>query len=211
MESPDRASENDTEADAPPARLVTVNQIVAWNIAWFRHEADLTQAELAGRLGWPQNKVSEAERSWSGKRTREFDAHTLVALALALRVPVNAFFLPPLDDGADVTYLIRPAGQPDLTMEDLVDISLPAGYAGSGEKDESVLAAYRDRLINAVGRYVGGDWAAEVARWFGHLAGPEVLAELAFRLRAQLSALLASAADLEMIAGAFEEAAGEKE
>jgi transcriptional regulator with XRE-family HTH domain len=203
-------SENDTGTDAPE-QLVTVNQIVAWNIAWFRHEARLTQAELAGRLGWPQNKVSEAERSWSGKRTREFDAHTLIALSLALRVPVNAFFLPPLDDGTDVTYLIRPAGQPDLDMGDLVYASLPAGSAGAGETDESILAAYRDRLVNAIGRYAGGDWASEAASWFVRLFGAEVLPELVFRLRAQRSALLASAGELEMMAGAFEKAAEEEQ
>ena len=202
-------SENDTEADAPP-RLITVNQIVAWNIAWFRHEAGLTQAELAARLGWPQNKVSEAERSWSGKRTREFDAHTIVALSLAFRIPVNAFFLPPLDDGTDVTYLIRPPGQPDLDMENLIYASLPASGPGSDD-DDRILIAYRDRLVNAVGRYAGGDWASEVASWFVRLFGAEVLPELIFRLRAQRSALLASAGELEMMAGAFEKAAEEEQ
>ena len=50
----------ETESDAQPdlpRRLVTVNQIVALNIAWLRRQAGLTQEELGDLLGWPQNKL----------------------------------------------------------------------------------------------------------------------------------------------------------
>ncbi len=199
-------SEIGTESDAPE-RPVTVNQVVAWNIAWLRREAALTQQELADRLGWPQNKVSEAERSWSGKRTREFDAEELVALSLALGVPLNALFLPPLDDGRDAVYRFRPPGQDeDLGMGDLLAVTI---YGT--EDDTEVMASYRRRLIGQVGEYLGEDWRDEVAQWVVSAEGPDAVRERAFRMRGTRARLLADADDYGAWADAFEKAAGEEE
>lgn len=206
MESPDSTSENDTEADAP-VRLVTVNQIVAYNIAWLRHEADLTQQELAERLGWPQNKVSEAERSWNGKRTREFDAETLIGLAMALEVPVSAFLLPPLDDQQEAVYVIRPPGQEkDCAMEDLLALVI-TDTDGSSD----VMNSYRRRLVNTVGKYLGPEWMTEVARWLRRTLGLEALREGAYQLRAFKVSLLTEANRAGAWADAIDEAIGEEE
>ena len=200
--------ENDTETSAPPFRLVTVNQVVAWNIAWFRREAGLTQAQLAELLGWPQNRVSEAERSVTGKRTREFDAHTLTALSLALGVPLNAFFLPPLDDGTDVIYLTLPPGQDEhLGMAGLLGTAL---YGDHGD-ESGAMTAYRRRLLGAVGRYHGEEWRDEVAQWLRSAEGPEAARERAMRMRGDRARLLADADDLGAWADAFDKAAGEDE
>ncbi len=201
-------SENDTEASAPPPRLVTVNQVVAWNIAWLRREAGMTQQELADLLGWPQNKVSEAERSVSGKRTREFDAQDLIGLSLAFNVPLNALFLPPLDDRISTTYLIRPPGQDEgLGMADL----LASVLYGDPEDNSDAVTAYRRRLLTAVGDYHGGDWRTEVARWLKGAEGPGALREWAFRSRGAEAQVQAEQEDRRAWADALEKAAEEGE
>jgi transcriptional regulator with XRE-family HTH domain len=197
----------ETESNALPERLVTVNQVVARNIACYRREAGMTQHELADRLGWPQNKVSEAETSWKGKRTREFDAHTLTGLALALGVPLNALFLPPEDDGEGVRYLFRPPGvDEDLGMGDLM-----ATVNSDSDDDGDAMASYRRRFLNAAGKYLEEGWQEEIASWLRPLVGPEELEEGAYRLRGQREQLLASAAWLGDMADALDKARGEEE
>lgn len=206
MESTDIESTNETEPGAP-VRLVTVNQIVAWNIAWLRHEAGMTQQDLAELLGWPQNKVSEAERSWNGKRTREFDAQTLIALAMALDVPVSAFFLPPLDDGQAAVYVIRPPGQAkERSMADLISFAIT-----DTDGDSGVMHAYRRRLVTSVGKYLGPEWMKEVARWLRQTLGLEALREGAYRMRAFGVSLRTEANWADAWADAIGEVIGEEE
>jgi transcriptional regulator with XRE-family HTH domain len=186
----DMETENDTETDASAPRvLVTVNQVVAWNIAWFRREAGMTQQELADRLGWPQNKVSEAERSVNGKRTREFDADTLIGLAIAFGVPVNALLLPPLDDLRDSTYKVRPPGLgQDIGMAQL----LGAALYGDPDDHSGIMEAYRDRILGAVGKYHGDDWREIVAGWLMTTEGMGILKECLLRMRGDRDRLAAA-------------------
>src|SRR5260370_31560685 len=86
-------------ATGASGRHVTINQVVAHNVTRFRKAAGLTQEELGERLGgWTKAAVSEAERTWDGKRIRQFVADTLAALATALGIPLLALFLPPDQD-----------------------------------------------------------------------------------------------------------------
>lgn len=182
-------SEIDTETDASE-RLITVNQVVAWNIAWFRRQAGMTQQELADRLGWPQNKVSEAERSVNGKRTREFDAETLIGVAVAFDIPLNALFLPPLDDQRGAVYRIRPPGlaQP-VGMAEMLGVVL----YGDPDTHSTVMEAYRDRLLGAVGKYHGDDWREIVAGWLVKAEGLDVMRECVLRMQAEQDGNLAAA------------------
>ena len=82
-----------------PVRRVTVNSLVAFNLAFFRKAAELTQEELGERLGWGNTVVSTAERSWDARRVRSFSVEDLMDIAMALGVPVAALFLPPEDHG----------------------------------------------------------------------------------------------------------------
>jgi transcriptional regulator with XRE-family HTH domain len=200
-------SENDTERDAsPPVVLITVNQVVAWNIAWFRREAGMTQQELADRLGWPQNKVSEAERSVTGRRTREFDADTLIYLAGALGVPLNALFLPPLDDRRQAVYEFRPRGLGQaLGMTDL----LSAVLYGDPEDRSGVMEAYRDRILGAVGKYHGDDWREIVAGWLKTAEGVQILKECLLRMYAEREGAVAALAMKDGWIDAFEKAVKE--
>ena len=56
---------------------MTVNQLAAYNMAFYRKVAGLTQEELGAPLGWSVASVSAAERSWDGKRIKKFDADEL--------------------------------------------------------------------------------------------------------------------------------------
>jgi transcriptional regulator with XRE-family HTH domain len=73
---------------------VTADQVVAWNLAWYRRAAGMTQRELEEELGWKPGRASEAERSWDSGRTREFNAQLLADLATILGIPVAGLFNP---------------------------------------------------------------------------------------------------------------------
>lgn len=171
-----------TDYEELPGRHITVNQVVAYNMAYFRKVAGLTQEELGQRLtGWtskPWSKaaVSAAERSWDGKRIRQFDADLIYGLARALSVPVSAFFLPPDIDGVKERYRIdpphvysedewagRPAGEREQfygkktlcsTMHDLADFAL----SEPSDDDDETMLAYRSRLSTIWAMYYGGDY-----------------------------------------------------
>ena len=89
---------------------MTVNQLVAYNMAFFRKAAGLGQQEFGEPLGWSVASVSAAERSWDGKRVKKFDADELVQIAAVLGVPLAALYLPPEDHGTAVRYVLRLAG-----------------------------------------------------------------------------------------------------
>ena len=200
------------EADngTPPDRHVTVDQVVAWNIAWYRRAAGLTQEQLGALLGgWSKVAVSAAERSVDESRDRRrFDAQTLSEFAIALGVPIIALFLPPVDDSHDAHYLFPGPGEDncpeDLDMTDLMTLVMP----DSGE-DTPVMHLYRDRFRAAVGQYLDKFWATEVARWFEEAGGPELRADRAARIRMRRDTLLAIAAEYGELADIIEKAGGE--
>lgn len=125
---------------------VTMNQVVAYNMTWYRKAAGLTQEDLGQRLGgWTKVAVSAAERSWDGKRVRKFDADEITRIAAVLGIPPTALFLPPEDDGMAVRYVLDvPGSEEDGNPADLMAYVFPA-YDG----DSRAMAAYRKRLIAA--------------------------------------------------------------
>ena len=127
-----------------PVRRVTVNSIVALNMAYFRKAAGLTQEELGERIGWGKSVVSTAERSWDAKRVRSFSAEDLIATASALQIPLAALFLPPEDDGTAFDYVVDAPGREQREAYELLTYTFPT-YGG----DTPVREAYRKRLIAA--------------------------------------------------------------
>jgi transcriptional regulator with XRE-family HTH domain len=127
-----------------PVRRVTVNSIVALNLAYFRKAAGLTQEELGEQIGWGKSVVSTAERSWDAKRVRSFTAEDLIGIATALQIPLAALFLPPEDDGTAFDYVLDMPGLEDGEPDDLLTCIFPT-YGG----DSPVMNAYRKRLIAA--------------------------------------------------------------
>lgn len=83
---------------------VDLNEVVAHNFRRARELRGWTQEETAARLEplvgqrLPQASISAIERAYEGDRRREFDAHELLAFALAFELPLLWFLLPPEGD-----------------------------------------------------------------------------------------------------------------
>jgi len=80
---------------------ISASQLVAYNLARVRKALGLSQEQAAARLEpylgvrWSKAVYSAAERSYGGKRERQFTSAELAAFALAFGVPVGYFFQPP--------------------------------------------------------------------------------------------------------------------
>jgi transcriptional regulator with XRE-family HTH domain len=136
---------------ALPRQRITVNQLIGFNIAWFRKAGGLTQEQLGARLGgWSAASVSAAERSWDGKRIRKFDADEIVSIASALGIPAIGLFLPPPGDGEHVHYFLRELGGGGGSMAYLLVMVMPYDLV---DEQNPAMAAYLERLAQANGRY----------------------------------------------------------
>ncbi len=179
------------DPDELPVEDKTVNQIVAWNVAYYRKAAGITQEQLGELIGRTKRNVSADERSWDGGHTREFNAHELATLAAALDVPIGALFLPPVDDEVTVRYQWHPHDKdPDcLDMAYLMAMIMP-----DSTSDSRAMDAYRRRLDAAVRHYLPPMWSDEVARWRSTMTEREINAEAADELRGEREVLLRIAA-----------------
>ena len=189
--------ENETEDSARllPIRDVTVNQVVAWNMAWWRKRAGLTQAQLGEKIGWTNTAVSEAERSWDSGRTREFDAHLMLCVAAALGIPMTALLLPPEDAGA---YKITLDGGTIALMEHIMpDL----------DAETAILEAYRERVRRAALAWLAPDLAADISRLLGVIDDKELAVVTAARLRAVLANAGSALEELGKLADRIEEKA----
>ncbi len=85
-------------------KVANLNEVIAYNFRAARDLRGWTQEEVALRLEpllgqrLPQASISGIERTYEGERKREFDAHEILAFALAFDLPMIWFFLPPPDD-----------------------------------------------------------------------------------------------------------------
>lgn len=152
-----------SESDAQPRR-VTPDQVAAWNMAYWRKKAGLTQRELGERIGWTHGAVSDAEKTWSGEGTRKFTAPLLLALAAALEVPLTALLLPPEDAGAyEIAIDGGTAALMELIMPDL-------------DAETPVLEAYRGRVRRAALEWLKPDFAAGISGLLGLIDDKELAA-----------------------------------
>jgi transcriptional regulator with XRE-family HTH domain len=79
---------------------LTANQLVGYNLTRIRKALGLSQDEARALLApyglsLSKNVYSAAERSYDGKRVRQFTADDLVAMSLAFGVPISYFLSPP--------------------------------------------------------------------------------------------------------------------
>ena len=147
---------------------------MAYNMAVYRRAAGMSQEDLAQLLEditgkpWSKASVSAAERSFDVDRTKLFPADQLIALSSALGVPVNALFLPPMDDGASVRYVIyRGAAHPalhglrdnrrPLSMLDVLQRLFP-----NSDAKGKAIDLYRSRATAALEVHVGSPAYADV-------------------------------------------------
>lgn len=123
---------------------MSISQLVAYNLGFFRRAAGIDQRKIGKLLGWSAASVSAAERSWESKRTKVFDADEVMQIAAALGVPLAALFLPPEDHGTVVRYIVHRRGCEDIDFSDLQEYVFPARGG-----DSPAMGAYRQRLIAA--------------------------------------------------------------
>jgi transcriptional regulator with XRE-family HTH domain len=177
--------------------VMTLNQVVAANIALYRRAAGLTQRELGELIGWSPVSVSEAERSRDGRLHREFDAAEAGALALALGVPLIALFLPP--PGDDESARFEAGGG-------LMDAAAVMGALAYPDKNGTspALEAYRERFIDLARLYIATDpgWGDIAARWITGMG--ERRGEQAARFRRKAAAAREAADELDELAAAVE-------
>ena len=157
-------------------RLITVNMLVGYNMARWRRASGMTQEQLGDELGnWTKAAVSAAERSWDGKKIRQFDADLIAELASIFGVPIPALFMPPPDDGETVRYLID--GQDAVPMSDLFAYLWPDSDWATGSP---AAAEYQQAVISAMAKYAGGEAAKDLAGGMAELAAEEEI-EIALR------------------------------
>ena len=187
--------------DDVPGKHVTVNQIVGFNVARWRKAAGMAQRELGEILGWSIQTVSAAERSWDGKRIRQFDADDILALCVALQIPIAALFLPPSDDGAKVRYLFHvPERDPNcLEMGSLFSLLMPEA-TGEGPAEQ----AWQDAYVAASNRYLDPGRGADLIAYLEDLTTAERMEQRLARISRHREALLEAVGDLDQIATAIE-------
>jgi transcriptional regulator with XRE-family HTH domain len=184
--------------DDRPGRA-DLNEIVAYNFRAARELRGWTQDEsaqaLEGLLGQrlPQASISAIERAYEGDRRREFDAHEILAFALAFDLPLVWFFLPPPGDHRGLHHTtnivnelygivfgteaqlgpvydrLRQLGideptEVDRTIENLTGKPSPARQTSYRQRRKQLLLALLDQYTDDVDRA-----ADEIGAFFDHL------------------------------------------
>jgi transcriptional regulator with XRE-family HTH domain len=111
----------------PPAKVLSINQLVSYNMWRARRGMEWSQQEVAELLQmytgrtWSNASVSAAERAWQGGRPRRFDASEIVALSRIFEQPIIYFFMPDADGNyyADTVGMREfPDGAPNIDVAD---------------------------------------------------------------------------------------------
>lgn len=168
------------EGDKEDAAVLTMNGLVAKNMQMGRTIRGLTQEMLGQRLEaitgrpWSKATVSALERTAEGGRARQFDADDLVAIAMALEVPLLFLFKPrPSEYHPHTTYAVRPAeddanDQAGMSATDLMLVLLGSSDATAkvGAGDAAALLALTFREVDHEELLNIGDWQQEeVLEW----------------------------------------------
>ena len=192
------ATETQSSSEIRPGQA-DLNEIVAYNFRAARELRGWTQDETAraleGLLGQrlPQASISAIERAYEGDRRREFDAHEILAFALAFDLPLIWFFLPPPKDHRNLHHTtnivselygivfgqekqlgpvydrLRQLGiddpsQVDKTIENLTGKPSRARQTSYRQRRKEMLLALLDQYTDEVDRA-----ADEIGAFFDHL------------------------------------------
>lgn len=176
-----------------------LNGVVAYNFRAARELRGWTQEETAQALEpllgqrLPQASISAIERAYEGDRRREFDAHEILAFAIAFDLPMVWFFLPPPGDHRILHHAtntvselyaivlgredqlgpvydrLRQLGIDDpsqaaRTVEALTGRASPARQDSYRERRKQMLLALLDQYTDRVDRA-----AEEIGAFFDHL------------------------------------------
>ena len=176
-----------------------LNEVVAYNFRAARELRGWTQEETAQALErlvgqrLPQASISAIERAYEGEHRREFDAHEILAFALAFDLPLVWFFLPPPKDHRTLHHTtntvselyglllgqdrqlgpiydrLRQLGVDEpteaaRTVEAITGSPSPARQASYSERRKQMLLALLDRYADGV-----DNAAEEIGAFFDHL------------------------------------------
>ena len=110
------------------AQGLDINQVIAYNLMRVRKALGLSQDQAAGRLEpylgvrWSKAVYSAAERSYAGKRIRQFTAADVAAFTVAFQVPQLYFFMPPKPEDRTAAGVM--IGERFVAWPDLLDVML---------------------------------------------------------------------------------------
>ena len=136
----------------------TPAQVVAYNVKRLREENGWSQADAARNCGpylpggesWSPQVWSMMERSVGGQRVRAFAADELVGLALGLKAPLVALFLPPHPEAKRLSRICADDGKKGTSTLGLLKLVT--------EIDEATRSRIR-KLAGPITDQVGGpDW-----------------------------------------------------
>lgn len=159
-----------TPAEAPRGSVLTINQIVSYNLMrarrshiWTQHEVAQLLERYTGRT-WSNASVSAAERAWQGGRPRKFDANELVAFSKIFDLPVTYFLLPPEEEENARDWVAMRQFDDGLIPTGTDDPNLLMGLLPTAQLVEALSAhdpslPYLSRMISTVRRYLGLQWA----------------------------------------------------
>lgn len=145
-------------------RLLSYNQLVAYNLERIRRASGLTQEVVGQRMAvwtgkeWSVASVSAAERSHATPRVRRFDADDLAALSGIFGVPIEWFFLPPGDE-SDETWQVTGGGLLKYTPSEWL-------AALFGLNAEHRWELFIDRVVAVVRTHLGRDCAVARPLYF---------------------------------------------
>lgn len=143
---------------------LTVNQLVAYNLARARRHKGWTQDETANRLTvatgkrWTSATLGAAERSWETGRTREFNANELLAFCVIFHQPLAYFFLPREECDGDEAYSLGTPGDGGADFVGALELAFTVLAAQpSTEFEGSVRAAVAKHGLT----WLGGELARD--------------------------------------------------
>ncbi|WP_164710948.1 helix-turn-helix domain-containing protein [Euzebya pacifica] len=120
-------------SDTTSATVLTAAQVVAFNLRRAREIRGLTQEDAAAVISncgdtiWTKATLSQAERSVSGARVRQFTVNDLYAFAEAFGLPIPWFLLPPPDGAAGPGPVrITPHSEDDWALGDSERVAVAA-------------------------------------------------------------------------------------
>ncbi|MFJ9628052.1 hypothetical protein ACIRU8_10210 [Streptomyces sp. NPDC101175] len=154
----------------PPDKVLSANQIVAFNMWRSRRSAGWSQQDVAELLEkytgrpWSNASVSAAERSWQGGRPRKFDANEILAFSKIFDEPIAYFFLPPEDAGWNRKHVgmrefpdEHPNMDPEDKNSDLMAIIPTSDYVASLGLYQ-ITPALEFRMQELALRHMGLSW-----------------------------------------------------
>lgn len=151
-------------------RWLTLNELVAYNLARARRAKGWTQDETAERLraatgrSWTSATLGAAERSWQTQRVREFNADELMAFCKVFDQPFLYFFLPVDPDDGEYEYtsqrIPRKVGKHLAPTEKFTPLDLIAEILAWRSDPE-----FKER-VELILRKVDLDWSPGRVTWY---------------------------------------------